>query len=135
MAVKLRFKRLGRSHLAFYRLHAVDSRSPVDGRVIEELGYYEPGHKDATKQFVVNLDRCKHWMDHGATPSGTVSSLLKKAGVEHRMLRLPKPGTPKVAPPVPGAKKEEKKVDAPAVPVAAPVAAPVAEAVAEAVKA
>jgi|GEM_PF-571349 len=98
MAVKLRLKRLGRSHRAFYRLHAVDARSPVDGRVIEELGFYDPIAKDAGKQFVVNLDRCKYWMDHGATPSGTVSSLLKKNGLEHRMLKLPKPGKPKVDP-------------------------------------
>lgn len=110
MAVKLRLKRLGRSHLAFFRLHAVDSRSPVDGRVIEELGYYEPGHKEQAKQFVANLDRCKYWMDHGAQPSETVSSLLKKSGVEHRMLKLPKPGKPKVDPAAaaaPAAKKEE----------------------------
>ena len=98
MAVKLRLKRLGRSHRAFFRLHAVDARSPVDGRVIEELGFYDPIAKDAGKQFVVNLDRCKYWMDNGATPSGTVSSLLKKNGLEHRMLKLPKPGKPKVDP-------------------------------------
>lgn len=107
MSVKLRFKRMGRSHRAFFRLHAVDSRSPRDGRVIEELGHYEPGHASAEKQFVVDLDRCKYWMDHGAIPSETVSSLLKKQGVEHRMLRLPKPGKPKAAPE--GEKKAEAK--------------------------
>lgn len=105
--VKLRFKRLGRSHRAFFRLNAVDSRSPRDGRVIEELGYYEPGHKDQAKQFVAKLDRCKYWMDQGAQPSETVSSLLKKAGLEHKMLKLPKPGKPKAS--VEGAKKEEAK--------------------------
>jgi small subunit ribosomal protein S16 len=108
MAVKLRLKRLGRSHRAFFRLHAVDSRSPVDGRVIEELGFYDPIVKDASKQFVVNLDRCKYWMDQGATPSETVSSLLKKSGVEHRMLRLPKPGKPKVDPAAAKAEGEKK---------------------------
>jgi small subunit ribosomal protein S16 len=110
--VKLRFKRLGRSHTAFYRLNAVDSRSPRDGRVIEELGYYQPGHKDATKQFVAKLDRCQYWMDKGAMPSETVSSLLKKAGIEHRMLRLPKPGKPKAAPVDPKAEKKEQKTEA-----------------------
>lgn len=98
MAVKLRFKRMGRSHVAFYRLNAVDSRSPRDGRVIEELGFYDPVNKDQAKQFVVDLDRCRHWLDVGAIPSGTVSSLLKKAGVEHKQLRLPRPGKPKPAP-------------------------------------
>ena len=95
MAVKLRLKRMGRSNAAFYRLNAIDSRSPRDGRVIEELGYYDPRNKDQAKQFVAKLDRCKHWLDVGAVPSETVSSLLKKSGVEHRQLRLPKPGKPK----------------------------------------
>ena len=92
MSVKLRFKRMGRSNHAFYRLNAVDSRSPRDGRAIEELGYYDPTNKDKTKQFVVKLDRCKYWLDTGAIPSETVSSLLKKAGLEHKQFRLPKPG-------------------------------------------
>ena len=104
MAVKLRFKRMGRSHVAFYRLNAVDARSPRDGRVIEELGFYDPVNKDPAKQFVVDLDRCRHWLDVGAIPSETVSSLLKKAGVEHKQLRLPKPGKPKPVP-AEGAKK------------------------------
>jgi small subunit ribosomal protein S16 len=125
MAVKLRLKRMGRSHLAYFRLHAVDSRSPVDGRVIEELGHYEPGHKDSAKQFVANLDRCKYWMDHGAQPSGTVSSLLKKSGVEHRMLKLPKPGKPKVDPAAAAA--AEKKDEAKAAPEAPAAAKPEAK--------
>jgi small subunit ribosomal protein S16 len=98
MAVKLRLKRMGRSHAAFFRLNAIDSRSPRVGRVIEELGHYDPRNKDKEKQFVAKLDRCRYWLDVGAVPSGTVSSLLKKSGVEHKMLRLPKPGKPKVAP-------------------------------------
>ena|SRR5271170_52914 len=106
MSVKLRFKRMGRSNLAFYRLNAVDSRSPRDGRVIEELGYYDPRAKDVAKQFVVRLDRCKHWLDVGAIPSGTVSSLLKKNGIEHHQLRLPKPGKPKAVAAPAEAKKE-----------------------------
>jgi small subunit ribosomal protein S16 len=103
MSVKLRFKRMGRSNAAFFRLSAIDSRSPRDGRVIEELGHYNPREKDNAKQFVVKLDRCKHWLDVGAVPSGTVSSLLKKAGLDHKQLRLPRPGKPKVVPPVAGA--------------------------------
>src|SRR5688572_28216370 len=98
MAVKLRLKRMGRSHAAFYRLNAIDSRSPRDGRVIEELGHYDPRNKEKEKQFVAQLDRCRYWLDKGAVPSETVSSLLKRSGVEHKMLRLPKPGKPKVAP-------------------------------------
>lgn len=109
MSVKLRFKRMGRTNRAFFRLSATDSRTPRDGRVIEELGYYDPVNKDPAKQFIVKLDRCKYWMDHGAIPSGTVSSLLKKSGLEHRMLRLPKPGKPKPVAAPAGEKKEEVK--------------------------
>lgn len=104
MAVKLRFKRMGRSHHAFFRLNAVDARSPRDGRIIEQLGYYDPVNKDQSKQFVVNLERAKYWLDNGAIPSETVSSLLKKSGLDHKQLRLPKPGKPK-----PVAAEGEKK--------------------------
>lgn len=107
MAVKLRLKRLGRSNRAFFRLNAIDSRTARDGRVIEELGHYDPREKETAKQFVADLDRCRYWLDHGAVPSETVSSLLKKSGVEHKSLRLPKPGKPKVA--VEGAAGEKKE--------------------------
>jgi small subunit ribosomal protein S16 len=86
---------MGRTNRAFFRLSAVDTRFPRDGRVIEELGHYDPCEKDQSKQFVAKLDRCKHWLDVGAIPSGTVSSLLKKSGIEHKQLRLPRPGKPK----------------------------------------
>ena len=98
MAVKLRLKRMGRTNGPFFRLNAIDSRSPRDGRVIEELGYYDPRNTDQSTQFVAKLDRCRHWLDVGAQPSETVSSLLKKNGIEHRMLKLPKPGKPKAVP-------------------------------------
>jgi small subunit ribosomal protein S16 len=107
MAVKLRLKRFGRKNASFFRLNAVDSRSPRDGRVIEELGAYDPRNKDKEKQFNAKLERCTYWLDQGAIPSETVSSLLKKAGVEHRMLRLPKPGKPKAAPAAEGEAKAE----------------------------
>ena len=111
MSVKLRLKRMGRSNASFFRLNAIDSRSPRDGRVIEELGYYDPRNKDQAKQFVAKLDRCRYWLDTGAVPSETVSSLLKKSGLDHKQLKLPKPGKPKAAiqpppaqtPPVEGA--------------------------------
>ena len=122
MAVKLRLKRMGRSHAAFFRLNAIDSRSPRDGRVIEELGHYDPRNKDASKQFVANLERCRYWLDTGAVPSETVSSLLKKNGVEHRMLRLPKPGKPKVVP-APAAPEGAATAAKPAAPAAAKPAA------------
>ena len=105
MAVKIRLRRLGRKNHPFYRLNAIDSRSPRDGRVIEELGYFDPMLKDQSKQFVAKLDRCKYWLDTGAIPSETVSTLLKRSGVEHKGLKLPKPGKPKAAPAAAGEKK------------------------------
>lgn len=98
MAVKLRLKRFGRKNRSFFRLNAVDSRSPRDGRVIEELGFYDPHNRDQAAQFKANLDRCRYWLDQGAQPSETVSSLLKRSGIEHKQLRLPRPGKPKAAP-------------------------------------
>ena len=114
MSVKLRLKRMGRSNRSFFRLNAIDSRSPRDGRVIEELGHYDPREKAVEKQFVAKLDRCKYWLDHGAVPSETVSSLLKKNGLDHKNLKLPKPGKPKPAPVVAGEKKAEAAPEAPA---------------------
>ena len=104
MAVKLRLKRLGRTNYSFFRLSAINSQTARDGRVIEELGYYDPRNKDQAKQFVANIERCRYWLDVGAIPSETVSSLLKKNGLEHKQLRLPKPGKPKAA--AAGEKKE-----------------------------
>ena len=113
MSVKLRLKRMGRSNRAFFRLNAIDSRSARDGRVIEELGSYDPLERDQAKQFTAKLDRCKHWLDVGAIPSPTVSTLLKRSGIDHKQLNLPKPGKPK-----PKAAEGEKKAEG-----AAPAAA------------
>jgi small subunit ribosomal protein S16 len=60
---------------------AVDSRSPRDGRVIEELGSYNPLASDPKQQVVLNKDRIEYWLSVGAQPSDTVRSLLKRQGV------------------------------------------------------
>ena len=106
MSVKLRLKRMGRTNRPYYRLNAIESRNARDGRVIEELGHYDPIVKDKAKRFVANLERCTYWLNVGAIPSHTVSSLLKRQGVEHKQLNLPKPGKPKAAPAPAAAKKE-----------------------------
>ncbi len=77
VAVKLRLKRLGRRHRSFYRLNAMDSRSPRDGRVIEQLGWYDPNAKDPEKRLSLKRDRIEHWLSQGAQPSDTVRQLLK----------------------------------------------------------
>lgn len=80
--VKLRLKRLGRTHRPFYRLNAVDQRSKRDGKSIEELGTYDPLHKDEAAQVNFNAERVKYWLGVGAQPSETVRSLIKRAGIE-----------------------------------------------------
>ena len=77
--VKLRLKRFGRKNHAFWRINAVDHRSPRDGKVIEELGFYDPCNGDVGKQVVVNKARCDHWIKAGAQPSDTVKKLLLRA--------------------------------------------------------
>ncbi|MHC4295575.1 MAG: 30S ribosomal protein S16 [Planctomycetota bacterium] len=81
MAVKLRLKRFGRRHRSFYRLNAMDSRKPRDGRVIEELGWYDPEVKEPDKQISLNRERIEYWLSVGAQPSETVSKLLKRHGI------------------------------------------------------
>ena len=112
MAVKIRLKRMGRKNHPYYRMSAIDSRSPRDGRVIEELGHYDPLEKDQSKQFVAKIDRCKHWLDVGAVPSETVSALLKKNGLDHKNLVFRKHQTAKPAPaaaaPAEGGEKKEE---------------------------
>ena len=84
MAVKLRLKRLGRRHRSFYRLSAMDGRCPRDGRVLEELGTYDPQNKDAGAQLKLSEERIKYWLGRGAVPTETVASLLKKQGIAVR---------------------------------------------------
>lgn len=77
--VKIRLKRFGRKNHAFWRINAVDHRSPRDGKVIEELGFYDPCNADTAKQVVVNKARVDHWLKVGAQPSDTVKVLLTRA--------------------------------------------------------
>ncbi len=84
MAVKLRLKRMGRRNRSFYRLSAMDARAPRDGRTLEELGIYDPVHKDAKEQLKLNEERIRYWLGQGAQPSATVATLLKRQGIPIR---------------------------------------------------
>ena len=84
MAVKLRLARLGRRHRPFFRINAVDARTPRDGTVLERLGHYDPLEKDATKQIVLKRDRVEYWLGQGAVPTDTVSQILTRHGIEHK---------------------------------------------------
>ena len=82
MSVKIRMMRLGRRHRPFFRINAVDSRVPRNGRILEKLGHYDPVEKDVSKQIVLDLDKVKAWLDKGAIPSETVDDMLGKLGIE-----------------------------------------------------
>jgi len=79
--IKLRLKRMGRRHRPFYRINAMDTRSPRDGRVVEELGYYDPlVAKD--EQVKINAERVRYWLGQGAQTSKTVQDLLRRQGIK-----------------------------------------------------
>lgn len=78
MAVKIRLKRMGMKKMPFYRIVVADSRSPRDGRFIEEIGYYDPRQNPA--EIKVDSEAAKKWLAVGAQPTDTVRSLLKKSG-------------------------------------------------------
>ncbi len=80
--VRLRLKRFGRRHTPRYRLNAMDSRSPRNGRVIEELGWFDPTLADQSRQINFDADRIRYWLSVGAQPSETVTGLLKRIGVD-----------------------------------------------------
>ncbi len=79
MAVKIRLKRLGAKKAPFYRIVVADSRTPRDGKVIEEIGYYDPTKNPSVVK--VNDEAAKKWLGNGAQPTDTVRAILKKAGV------------------------------------------------------
>ena len=77
--VKIRLRRMGAKKAPYYRIVVADSRSPRDGRFIEEIGTYDPTKDPA----IVNIDseKAKKWISNGAQPTDTVKALLKKNGV------------------------------------------------------
>lgn len=77
MSVKIRLKRAGAKNHPVYRIVVADSRSPRDGKFIEELGTYWPSRKG--ENFSMDVARADYWVSKGAKPSDTVSSFLKKA--------------------------------------------------------
>ena len=80
MAVKIRLRRMGQKKAPFYRIIVADSRSPRDGRFIEEIGTYDPRTDPST--FNVDVEAAKKWLNNGAQPTEVVGKILKAAGVE-----------------------------------------------------
>ena len=78
VAVRIRMKPMGRKHRAYYRIVAIDGRQPNDGRVIEELGTYDPQVADNDKNVTLIPERVKYWRSVGAKASDKVNVLLDK---------------------------------------------------------
>lgn len=79
MAVRIRLRRMGARKRPFYRIVVADSRSPRDGRIIEEIGYYNPISQPV--EIKVDEDKAKQWLSTGAQPSDTVKTILKNQGI------------------------------------------------------
>ena len=121
MAVRIRMKKMGRTHRPFFRVCAMDKRSPRDGRVIEELGTYDPMCPETDARVTLKAERIDYWIGVGAQPSSKVATLIKKYGTNGTHLDAQKDAlerlgkrkdyTPAPEPAKP-AKKEEPKAEA-----------------------
>jgi len=78
MAVKIKLKRIGTKKTPHYRVVVADARSPRDGRLIDDIGYYKPLSNPALVK--IDLNKAGIWLKNGAQPTETVQILLKKAG-------------------------------------------------------
>jgi small subunit ribosomal protein S16 len=122
VSVRIRMKRFGRKHRPYYRICAMDIRRPRDGRVLEELGAYDPLVPETDARAVLNGERIAYWLSVGAQPSDNVRVLIKKYGAqgthlaEQRMAierlalvrRRAKPLEPIVKPETPAAATEPR---------------------------
>ena len=129
MTVRIRLKKMGRKHRPFYRLCAMDQRSPRGGKVLEELGTYDPMVHETDARALLNGERINYWISVGAQPSEKVAVLIKKYGVNGTHLvaqqaALNKLSQPKALPELgpPASLPKSKQTEAPAE-VAAPVEA------------
>jgi small subunit ribosomal protein S16 len=82
MSTKIRLARAGRRNLPFYHLVVADSRSPRDGKFIENVGCYNPVIQDENKRLNMKVDRIEYWLGVGAVPTERISIFLNRAGVK-----------------------------------------------------
>lgn len=80
MSVRIRMKKMGRAHCPYFRICATDKRAPRDGRVLEELGTYDPRVPETDARAILRADRVDYWLSVGAQPSEKVAVLIKKYG-------------------------------------------------------
>ena len=77
--LQIRLRRMGQIHAPFYRVIVADSRSPRNGRFIEEIGTYNPCVEPS--EIKIDAEKAKQWIANGAQPTESVAKLLKKAGI------------------------------------------------------
>jgi len=126
--VRLRMKSFGRRHRPFFRICAMDTRTPRDGRAIEELGHYDPMVRNIDARAILNVNRIRYWLSVGAQPSEKVQALLNR----HKVTKpangepwaLPEP----VAPPAAESSAPAGPASMTSAPAAAAAAAPSAAA-------
>ena len=125
MAVRIRLKKMGRRHRPFFRVCAMDQRAPRDGRVIEELGTYDPMVPETDARVTLDSERIDYWMSVGAKPTHKVGVLIRKYGTngthlderEKALERLKALRADKTSPPPPPEKPKpapEPAAEAPA---------------------
>jgi small subunit ribosomal protein S16 len=136
VAVRIRMKKLGRNKRPFFRICAMDARAPRDGKVIEELGHYDPLVKEIDARAILKGERIAYWLSVGAQPSENVRVLIKKYGangtrLEEQKAALvrvktsrpqapapyippPKPPEPEAPPAADGGGQAEQPAEAPA---------------------
>ncbi|QDT31247.1 30S ribosomal protein S16 [Thalassoglobus polymorphus] len=112
MAVRIRMKKLGRTHRPFYRICIMDARKPRDGEAIEEVGTYDPMKMDKSQRVTLKMDRIDHWISVGAQPSEKVAVLIRK--FKDNDWGETKSPPPMEAPKVKKAPEPEASEDAPA---------------------
>ncbi|MBQ8663422.1 MAG: 30S ribosomal protein S16 [Eubacterium sp.] len=78
--LKIRLRRMGQKKAPFYRIVVADSRSPRDGRFVDEIGYYDPTKEPSVIR--VDEEAAKKWLANGAQPTATVEKIFKNAGIE-----------------------------------------------------
>lgn len=118
MAVRIRLKKLGRRHRPYYRICVMDSRTPRDGKTIEEIGTYDPMIKDTNKRVTLRAERVDYWLKVGALPTDKVKVLIDKFKGKVADIRIDKP-VERTLPPLP-APSERKPKQKPKAPEAAP---------------
>ncbi|MFT5328688.1 MAG: small subunit ribosomal protein S16 [Planctomycetaceae bacterium] len=106
--VRIRLKRMGRTHRPFYRISVMDAQMKRDGKTIEDIGHYDPMVPDKSQRVTLNMDRLDYWIGVGAQPTEKVAVLIKKlkkndwgatnAPPEAQAPKQPEPPAPEEAP-------------------------------------